>query len=215
MQSKTVNNVRVGRFELLMDAGFGAQKAGDILIRAFARMGKYVFIEPTIPSEISPPIRTHPALSGVIIRVAEFDLENIGNNTDVILASHEVVLDRRLDDEEHNPNCRVLLDMCDKDLPTAQYDKVLQRVKDSGLQIFPFEILPEAQGIIKSLAGKAKNMYYIGMLACIYNAPEEFVINEIKLTFGAKLKEEVFKKNIDLFHLGYQYAQDNVPFLIS
>ncbi|HBO97047.1 MAG TPA: hypothetical protein DE315_07910 [Candidatus Omnitrophica bacterium] len=212
MQSKTVNNVRVGRFELLMDAGFGAQKAGDILIRAFARMGKYVFIEPTIPSEISPPIRTRPALSGVIIRVAEFDLANIGNNTDVILASHEVVLDRRLDDEEHNPNCRVLLDMCDKDLPTAQYDKVLQRVKDSGLQIFPFEVLPEAQGIIKSLAGKARNMYYIGMLACIYNAPEEFVINEIRLTFGTKLKEEVFKKNIELFHLGYQYARDNVSF---
>lgn len=212
MQNKTVNNVRVGRFELLMDAGFGAQKAGDILIRAFARMGKYVFIEPTIPSEISPPIRTRPALSGVIIRVAEFDLANIGNNTDVILASHEVVLDRRLDDEEHNPNCRVLLDMCDKDLPTAKYDKVLQRVKDSGLQIFPFEVLPEAQVIIKSLAGKARNMYYIGMLACIYNAPEEFVINEIKLTFGTKLKEEIFKKNIDLFHLGYQYARDNVPF---
>ncbi len=212
MQNKTVNNVRVGRFELLMDAGFGAQKAGDILIRAFARMGKYVFIEPTIPSEISPPIRTRPALSGVIIRVAEFDLANIGNNTDVILASHEVVLDRRLDDEEHNPNCRVLLDMCDKDLPTAKYDKVLQRLKDSGLQAFPFEVAPEAQTIIKSLAGKAKNMYYIGMLACIYNAPEEFVINEIRLTFGTKLKEEVFKKNIDLFHLGYQYARDSVPF---
>ncbi len=212
MQNKTINNVRVGRFELLMDAGFGAQKAGDILIRAFARMGKHVFIEPTIPAEISPPIRTRPALSGVIIRVAEFDLANIGNNTDVILASHEVVLDRRLDDEEHNPHCRVLLDMCDKDLPTAQYDKVLQRVKDLGLQVFPFEVAPETQAIIKSLAGKAKNMYYIGMLACIYNAPEEFVINEIKLTFGTKLKEEVFKKNIDLFHLGYQYALDNVPF---
>ena len=200
MEKKTVNNVRVGRFELLMDAGFGAQKAGDILIRAFARMGKYVFIEPMIPAEISPPARTRPALSGVIIRVAEFDLENIGNNTDVILASHEVVLDRRLDDEEHNPNCRVLLDMGDKALPTSGYDRVMKRVKDSGLSIYPFEIVPEAQTIIRSLAGKARNMYYLGMLGCIYNAPEEFVINEIKLTFGTKLREDVFKKNIDLFH---------------
>ena len=157
-------------------------------------MGKYVFIEPTIPPRSALPSGRARPFQGVIIRVAEFDLANIGNNTDVILASHEVVLDRRLDDEEHNPNCRVLLDMCDKDLPTAKYDKVLQRVKDSGLQIFPFEVLPEAQVIIKSLAGKAKNMYYIGMLACIYNAPEEFVINEIKLTFGTKLKEEVFKR---------------------
>lgn len=212
MENKTVHNVRVGRFELLMDAGFGAQKAGDILIRAFARMGKYVFIEPMIPAEISPPARTRPALSGVIMRVAEFDLENIGNNTDVILASHEVVLDRRLDDEEHNPNCRVLLDMGDKNLPTAEYDRVMKRVQDSGLSIYPFEIIPEAQAIIRSLAGKAKNMYYLGMLGCIYGAPEEFVINEIKLTFGAKLREDVFKKNIDLFHLGYQYAKENIPF---
>ncbi len=212
MDNKTIHHVRVGRFELLMDAGFGAQKAGDILIRAFARIGKYVFIEPMIPAEISPPARSRPALSGVIMRVAEFNLENIGNNTDVILASHEVVLDRRIDDEEYNPNCRILLDMCDKDLPSATYDNVLQRIKDLRLHIYPFEVAPGPQAIIKSLAGKAKNMYYLGMLACIYNAPEEFVINEIKLTFGAKLREDVFKKNIDLFGYGYQYAKEHIPF---
>ena len=32
----SVENKKVCRFELLMDAGFGAQKAGDILISAFA-----------------------------------------------------------------------------------------------------------------------------------------------------------------------------------
>ena len=69
----------VTRFELLMDAGFGAQKAGDILIKAFAKSAKYVYIEPMIPAEISPPPRTRPALSGVIIRVADFDITNIGN----------------------------------------------------------------------------------------------------------------------------------------
>ena len=48
----------VSRFELVMDAGFGAQKAGDILIRALARTGRDVYIEPIIPAEISPPART-------------------------------------------------------------------------------------------------------------------------------------------------------------
>ena len=110
----STENRKVTRFELLMDAGFGAQKAGDILIRAFAAAGKYVYIEPMIPAEISPPARTRPALSGVIIRLADFDITNIGNDTDLILASHEIVLDRRLDDEETNANCKVLLDMGDK-----------------------------------------------------------------------------------------------------
>ncbi|MCA9401324.1 MAG: hypothetical protein KC713_06830, partial [Candidatus Omnitrophica bacterium] len=110
----STKNVNVTRFELLMDAGFGAQKAGDILIKAFARTGRYVYIEPMIPAEISPPARTRPALSGVLIRVADFDLKNIGNTTNIILAQHEIVLDRRLDDEEHSDKCQVLLDMGDK-----------------------------------------------------------------------------------------------------
>ena len=47
----------VTRFELLMDAGTGAQKAGDILLGAFVGMGQYVYVEPMIPAEISPPAR--------------------------------------------------------------------------------------------------------------------------------------------------------------
>ena len=52
---KELNNIR---FELLMDAGNGALKAGDILIKAFAKAGAFVYIEPIIPAEISPPKRT-------------------------------------------------------------------------------------------------------------------------------------------------------------
>ena len=55
-----VEKKNVVRFELLMDAGYGAQKAGDILIRAFARTNRDVYIEPMIPAEISPPARTRP-----------------------------------------------------------------------------------------------------------------------------------------------------------
>lgn len=208
----SVEKPNVTRFELLMDAGFGAQKAGDILVQAFAKFGRYVYIEPMIPAEISPPPRTRAALSGVIIRLADFDITNIGNNTDVILASHEIVLDRRLDDEEHNPRCRVLLDMGDKKGNEESYEKVCKRVTQLGLSIYPIETTPEATKIIQSLSGKGKNMYYLGMLTHIYSMQEEAVIEEIKETFGKKLSEDIFKKNIDVFHLGYQYARANLHF---
>lgn len=120
-----------------MDAGFGAQKAGDILIRAFAHSGRYVFIEPMIPAEISPPARSKPALSGTIIRVGDTDLTNIGNDTDILIAQHEIVLDRRLDDEEHNPNCRVLLDIGDQKTNEESYEMVCKRATKLGLKIFP------------------------------------------------------------------------------
>ncbi len=200
------------RFELLMDAGFGAQSAGDILIKAFAKMGKYVYIEPMIPAEISPPPRTRPALSGVIIRIGDFDMTNIGNDTDLILAAHEIVLDRRLDDEEENPNCRVLLDMEDKETNDESYERVCKRVTKLGLSIYPFEVDEESMTIIKSLGGKGKNMYYLGMLSAIYNIPTDAVINEIKFSFGKKLKEDIFNRNLKLFTNGYHYAKENILF---
>lgn len=202
----------VSRFELLMDAGFGAQKAGDILISAFAHTNRYVYIEPMIPAEISPPARSRPALSGVIIRVADFDLKNIGNNTDFMIASHEIVLDRRLDDEEFNPKCRILLDMGDKANNEESYETVLKRVTKLGLTLYPFDVADEAKAAIKTLSGKGKNMYYLGMLSAIYNVPEEAMIHEIKNTFGKKLDEKVLQQNIDIFRYGHTYAAANVPF---
>lgn len=214
-ESPKIQKMSVSRFELLMDAGFGAQKAGDILIRAFAKIGNYVFIEPMIPAEISPPARSRPALSGAIIRVADFDLKNIGNTTDVIVAQHEIVLDRRLDDEEHNPNCVVLLDMADKANNEESFEQVCKRVTKLGLTIQHFEMREEGKMLIKQLAGKGKNMYYLGMLGAIYSVPQEAIVNEIKLTFGKKLKEEILNKNIKLFEYGYKHAQEDIATVID
>ncbi|MBL8012773.1 MAG: 2-oxoacid:acceptor oxidoreductase family protein, partial [Candidatus Omnitrophica bacterium] len=207
----SVENKSVHRFELLMDAGFGAQKAGDVLVQAFVAAGKYVYIEPMIPAEISPPARTRPALSGVIIRVADFDVTNIGNNTDFIIASHEIVLDRRLSDGEQHPNCRILLDMGDKTSNEESYEAVLKRCTKEGLSVIPFELDEASQNILKELGGKGKNLYYLGMLAYIYNLDEEFVLPEVRKAFK-KLKEEVLNKNIQLFHNGYELAKSKVFF---
>lgn len=203
---------KISRFELLMDAGFGAQKAGDILISAFAKMGKYVYIEPMIPAEISPPPRTRPALSGVIIRLGDLDLTNIGNDTDLILASHEIVLDRRLDDGETNEKAQVLLDMGDQKNNGESYEQVLKRLTKMGLKVISFEITAEAQDAIKVLGGKGKNMYYLGMLSAIYNMPNTILVEEIKATFGKKLKGDILDKNIAIFQLGYDFAKTNIPF---
>jgi 2-oxoglutarate ferredoxin oxidoreductase subunit alpha len=207
----SVENKSVHRFELLMDAGFGAQKAGDILVQAFVSAGKFVYIEPMIPAEISPPARTSPALSGVIIRVADFDVTNIGNNTDFMIAAHEIVLARRLSDDEHHPNCRILLDMGDKTANEESYETVLKRCTKEGLTVIPFELDDASQSILKELGGKGKNLYYLGMLAYIYNLDEEFVLPEVRKSFK-KLKEDVLAKNIQLFHNGYELAKQKVFF---
>ncbi len=202
----------VTRFELLMDAGTGAQKAGDILLGAFVAMGQYVYVEPMIPAEISPPARSRPALSGVIIRLADFDVTNIGNDTDLILAAHEIVLDRRLDDNEFNANAKILLDMGDQEANPDSYEMVLKRCTKLGLSVIPFNVDPESQTIVKELGGKGQNLHYLGMLSYIYNMDEEMVQKEIVKTFGKKLKEDIMAKNVTLYHNGYQLAKEKVFF---
>lgn len=211
----SVEKCSVTRFELLMDAGFGAQKAGDILLQAFVAMGKYVFVEPLIPAEISPPARSRPALSGVIIRLADFNVSNIGNDTDLIVASHEIVLDRRLDDHEFNPKCRILLDMGDQENNPDSYETVLKRCTKDGLKVIPFQIDDASKTISKEMGGKGQNLYYLGMMAYIYGMDEAIVQQEIVKTFGKKLKPEVLEKNITLYHNGYQLAQGLIDFRIQ
>ncbi len=211
----SVEKCSVTRFELLMDAGFGAQKAGDILLQAFVAMGKYVYVDPLIPAEISPPVRSRPAMSGVIIRVADFDVTNIGNDTDIIIASHEIVLDRRLDDHEHNPKCRILLDMGDQADNPDSYATVLKRCEKENLKVIPFQIDDVSKGVLKEMGGKGQNLYYLGMLAYIYGMDEDIVKAEIVKTFGKKLKQEIMEKNITLYHQGYILAKNLVDFRIQ
>ncbi len=205
----------VTRFELLMDAGFGAQKAGDILLSAFVAMGKYVYVEPMIPAEISPPARSKAALSGIIIRLADFDVTNIGNDTDLIIASHEVVLDRRLEDREFNAKCVILLDMGDQESNPDSYEMVLKKCTQEGLSVIPFHTDDVSKDVIKQLGGKGQNLYYLGMLAYIYDMDEEIVKEEIRKTFGKKLKPEIMEKNLTLCHQGYELAKQKVFFRIS
>ena len=204
--------IDVSRFEILMDAGNGAQKAGDILITALAHTGRYVFIEPMIPAEISPPKRTRPALSGTIVRLANFDLKNIGNTTDIIIAQHEICLERRLDDEEHNSDVKILLDIGDQKNNPDTYEKLLKRCAKEGVLVQTFEIIDEAKQIIKSLAGRGANMYYIGMISAIYNLSKESVLNEIKATFEKKLTKDILERNIHIFAEGYQHGLKDIEF---
>ena len=211
----SVDKRPVTRFELLMDAGSGAQKAGDILLSAFVAMGKYVYVEPMIPAEISPPARSRAALSGVIIRLADFDVTNIGNDTDLILASHEIVLDRRLEDGEYNNKCVILLDMGDEEANPDAYEMVLKKCTKEGLSVIPFHVDEASKNIVKDLGGKGQNLYYLGMLSYIYNMDEEIVKQEIQKTFGKKLKPEIMEKNLTLCHNGYQLAKEKIFFRIQ
>ena len=166
----------VMRFELLMDAGNGAQKAGDILIKAFAKMGVFVYIEPIIPAEISPPKRTPHSLSGVVIRLSSNEITNIGSFSDVVIVEHEILLKRRFSDNEFDENCIIFLDQGFRKRAEKEYQELELHAKQKGNNLVPFEINKEAETIIKSLGGNGKNMYYLGLLCYLFNVEKQTLI---------------------------------------
>ncbi|RAP29470.1 hypothetical protein DID78_03690 [Candidatus Marinamargulisbacteria bacterium SCGC AG-343-D04] len=193
------------RFELLMDAGNGAQKAGDILVKTFAKAGVYVFIEPIIPAEISPPKRTPHSLSGAVIRVSSDEISNIGSYSQFVLVEHEILLDRRCDDLEFDKDAVILMDFGNERRAKEAYENVSKRVLDAGLNLVPFSINDDSEAIIKELNGNGKNMYYLGLLSYFFTVDTSIVEIIIRETFK-KLPAEKLEKNINLFHNGYSYA---------
>lgn len=193
------------RFELLMDAGNGAQKAGDILIKALAKLGAYVFIEPIIPAEISPPKRTPYSMSGVVIRISNKEITNIGSTTDFILVEHDILAKRRLSEREYASSCELLIDDGFKKRTPEGYDEISQLAEKEGMAYCPFSMGEDADLIIKQLHGNGKNMFYLGMLTTIFMVDSDHVISLIQSTFK-KLPQTILDQNIALFRLGMDKA---------
>mgnify|MGYP003330424579 CR=1 FL=1 len=193
------------RFELIMDAGNGAQKAGDILIKSFAQSGHFVYIEPIIPAEISPPKRTPHSMSGVIIRVSSSPLSNIGSTTDIMLVEHEILLERRLKDHDYEAGATVLLDMGFQKRAKDAYADVLAHAEECGLKVIGFDIYEEANDLIKELNGNGKNMYYLGLLTYLFEGDPDELKALIQETFK-KIPKEKLDKNLAIFDCAYQHA---------
>lgn len=194
------------RFDLIMDAGNGAQKAGDILIKSFAHQGLYVYIEPMIPAEISPPKRTKYSMSGVTIRVSNGELTNIGSASQLMVVEHEILLDRRLDDEESAAGGVVILDMGDQKRSPATYDQAMARARAVGLKVLPLHLSEEAQRIIRELNGNGKNMVYLGVLTALFSILLSDMYGFVSDVFK-KLPPDKLEKNLDLVRMGYEFAQ--------
>lgn len=194
------------RFDLIMDAGNGAQKAGDILIKGFAKKGLYVYIEPMIPAEISPPKRTKYSMSGVTIRVSSQELTNIGSASQLMVVEQEILLDRRLDDEEYEAGGTVILDMGDQKRSPATYEKAISRARALGLKVLPLVMPDEAQAIIRDLNGNGKNMVYLGVFTALFGIALSDMNGFVSQVFK-KLPQDKLDKNLQLVQSGFALAE--------
>jgi 2-oxoglutarate ferredoxin oxidoreductase subunit alpha len=213
----TVHTRREHTVEIVSDSGEGAQKCGQIFGTVSARMGNGVWTVEIIPAEIQPPARVPEGASGNRIRVGAGPVTNWGDETNLIVAFNEQVLLARHRLGALAPDATILLENKwatheDADVREA-WDRALAELSGRSYRLLLVPMEEQCLSIVED-ARKGKNMFALGMLACIYGRDPERITEQIAHAFRKK-SEKVYQRNVDLVKLGFAWAEEHVDFRIA
>ncbi len=203
--------------EIVSDSGEGAQKCGQIFGAVSAKMGNGVWTVEIIPAEIQPPPRTAEGASGNRIRFGTGPVTNWGDETNLVVAFNEQVLLGRHRMGTMASDAIVLLENSwatnsNPDI-VAAWDKALAELSAQSYRII--EVPMEEQCLtIDDDPRKGKNMFALGLVACIYDRRLDLIEEQIAYAFRKK-SEEVYEKNVALMRRGFEWAAANLDFRVE
>lgn len=179
-------------------------------------MGNGVWTVEIIPAEIQPPPRTAEGASGNRIRFGTGPITNWGDETNLVVAFNEQVLLGRHRLGALASDAIILIENSWATHPNpdirAAWEKAMAELSRESYRIIevPMEQLCLT---IDENPRKGKNMFALGLLACIYDRSHERIEDQIAYAFRKK-SEEVFRKNVALMQLGAEWAEANLDFRI-
>ena len=195
--------------EIVSDSGEGAQKCGQVFAAVSAKMGNGVWTVEIIPAEIQPPPRVPEGASGNRIRLGTRAITNWGDCTNLVVAFNEQVLLARHRVEALADDAILLVEdkwarSDDPDI-VAAWTAGLKELSTRDYRIIPIAMEDECLAIMDN-PRKGKNMFVLGMLACIYGRDMTRIKDQIAIAFRKK-SEAVYDQNVALVELGYQWAE--------
>ena len=203
--------------EIVSDAGEGAQKCGQIFGAVSAKMGNGVWTVEIIPAEIQPPPRVPEGASGYRIRIGEGPITNWGDATNLALAFNEQVLLARHRLGALAPDAVLLVEdkwSTDDDADIlAAWEAGMAELSHRQYRIIPVPMEAECLTIVDN-PRQGKNMFALGMLACIYGRDMARIKGQIAYTFRKK-SDAVFEQNVALLKLGYAWAEAHLDFRVE
>jgi 2-oxoglutarate/2-oxoacid ferredoxin oxidoreductase subunit alpha len=203
--------------EVVSDPGEGAQKCGQLFGIVSAKMGNGVWTVEIIPAEIQPPPRDPAGASGNRIRIGSSAVTNWGDATDIVIAFNEQVLLGRHRLGAIAPDGVVLLENRWATYPDerirGEWQNALEELSEASYRIIEMPMETECLQVVDD-ASKGRNMFALGVLACIYQRDLARIREQITYIFRKKAKE-VSEKNIALLERGYAWADTAVDFRID
>jgi 2-oxoglutarate ferredoxin oxidoreductase subunit alpha len=215
--SPTVIRLGESTVEIVSDSGEGAQKCGQIFGAVSAKMGNGVWTVEIIPAEIQPPPRIPEGASGIRIRIGTGPVTNWGDETNLIVAFNEQVLLARHRLAALAPEATILLESKWASHPDDDIQRAWQSALDElSTRRYRLILVPIEEQCLTLMDNprKGKNMFALGMLACIYGRDMDRIRDQIAYAFRKK-SEEVYAQNVQLLQLGFDWAQEHIDFRVE
>jgi 2-oxoglutarate ferredoxin oxidoreductase subunit alpha len=215
--SATVERPAEHTVEIVSDSGEGAQKCGQILGAVSAKMGNGVWTVEIIPAEIQPPPRIPEGASGIRIRIGAGPVTNWGDATNLVVAFNEQVLLARHRLGALAPDAIILLESSWASHPDEDVQRAWQAaLVELSTRSYRIILVPMEERCLTLMENprKGKNMFALGMLACIYERDMDRVRDQIAYAFRKK-SEAVYNQNVALLQLGFDWAAQHLDFRVA
>jgi 2-oxoglutarate ferredoxin oxidoreductase subunit alpha len=194
------------------DSGDGMQLAGGRFTDASAAFGNDLATLPSFPAEIRAPVGTLAGVSSFQVQIADFDILTAGDQPDCLVAMNPAALKANLADLRENGTLIVNEEAFEeRNLAKAGYSSnPLTDGTLAGYRVIevPMERLTKEAVADSGVSGRdvlrSKNFFALGLLAWLFNRPQETTLDWIATKF--KSKPEVAKANELAFRAGYTFG---------
>src|SRR5690349_14498190 len=192
------------------DSGDGMQLAGGRFTDATAVLGNDLATLPDFPAEIRAPAGTIPGVSAFQIHFASRDILTPGDAPNVLVAMNPAALRANLAELPQGATIVANEDAFTKrNLEKAGYDS--NPLEDGSLNAYRLHRIPmttlttraveAVEGASTRDAGRAKNLFALGLLSWMYGRPTEVTEHWIEQKFGST--SAVAKANVQAFKAGW------------
>ncbi len=203
------------------DSGDGMQLTGDRFTQETAAFGNDLSTWPNFPAEIRAPAGTLHGVSSFQLHFADHDVLTAGDTPDVLVAMNPAALRANVGDLV--PGATLIVDTHDftaRNLTRAEYDT--NPLEDGSLDKFSVHAVDftaltveavKAHGLSRKDAGRAKNMFALGLLSWLYGRPIESTERFIAKRFATK--SDIRDANLAAFRAGWNYGETTEAFAVS
>jgi 2-oxoglutarate ferredoxin oxidoreductase subunit alpha len=203
------------------DSGDGMQLTGDRFTQESASFGNDLSTLPNFPAEIRAPQGTLPGVSSFQVHFADHDILTPGDAPDVLVAMNPAALRANLGDLPKGAT--IIVDTADftaRNLTKAGYtDNPLEDDSLAEYAVHQVDLTGMTVAAVKEFglsrkdAGRAKNMFALGLLSWLYGRPTDATIAFLEKRF-AKVSA-IRDANVTAFKAGWNFGETTETFAVT